>query len=1506
MTTQCQDIRSIFTLLDADTEQPVMGERVRLKGCSVSLGIGAGSSTITLDLVADTCTTVGGVKVYEENDIALPSTGTPVIFTCNNLVFGGIISSLIYTENNSGFDYKVVIIDPKKVLEGVTVLLKGYYCDPIPGVIIANFVNMNKLLEEDVAKCPPRQDFENWPDINNCTNFGNAGGSQGPFLWAVLEKIQAKYNGVLGAFGDAFYTTSARRIYVNLSDLVSLLKRKAPYARTNQANATLTDLIDAACNLIACDYTILLEKLAARVYIIDRTVPPPMNVIKTLVTDSQTSGKLISGSIGRDEIYLPSNRIVLGDNVQYLAELVGTVPEVPEIPPDPPGDLGTPGVPGVPGVDFAMMLGYDLIGEPVRAFGPNFTVEIDIRPIKDILINSLGRTDLPDMFPITEEEILCSGSLIAWRTFGLKDNTLGCLCDRVHDGNNLGFGGRNDGALAGVINAMANLLVAANPLIPIGAAVFAQNCWVAIQGQAADILLRQANEIAAELAIYEWFNNFINAYYGTHWLIPLAEPEGARNHRMICITPLDNITKVESGDRYTLSDEPIEAGYPSPTQLQNGILGLGPGVDTSLFETGDGKISGFGSLERDFTNVRILNEERVIHEIFMGKTDQSNGLTIGRILYQKIETKGTVYKNTLTNTPEILITTPFISMVPQIGPAGLRISNVLRAAQGIFGLDVMRVTNEITNKKSLNVFKVRNAAAGFQKVVIPMKSNIYVYGPWTSTNAVVGSTTIIPDESLNPWTCGGYLEMNTIGQSLADQGIRYSNSEESGSITLAELPGYSINYFLNLGISLDSIVLNYGSGGATTTYSFKQYVQKFGSYQQTMSNMIKKNAAERNQILGGLRKQRLEKIFARNSIQNTLDLIKHPEEGASPGFCLVGRYGTPKQTGLSNKAPEPHVPTPRSECACPDQDPPDPKTDGALVRNSHSTDIHDANDWGSMSHTVEGDLQNYAALSLDAVFAPVSMYGRDNRLPRYATGLSDKILCKSRPSMPPIDQHGFLDIYQPYLNPIINKTELDLLDDRINESDVGVYITRISFGTKIVDVYNALGGDPYDEAEDFGFFALKGPLVLQSWGYDTQGKPIPNQVDVETKACAGSFAKTRLTNKFMKNWLGNPRTWPVAPIDLRYDRDRGVWVSPPADRIVVARLSEALFPNKTAKAELLNPDITTAVPGERRDFLDGYVVDGMDGEDLVPYMKKGASKVTIIIDDYLGVRTEKGTIVYAMRNDQRYIILGSKGLNPGMPRTVVEETPPSGPDKGNWVIKQYEKDSCADCAPTKDDKIICPTDACGLSDCIKDLYGRTLLPVVTTPDLTTGLPTKKPPFKESTSVTIPWGGTKVGDNYVGPFGRELPTNESFASGVLGIDGNGCLKIYPLTSCGIVDPPVTTTINTTPPGGSTAAGGTSTTPTTPVAVPVPTPQTPPVAVAGAIVASEDSGSGFAQNGGNFVVDPPYVFPTPEDICAGVGVNSDGIMGPGGYNDYLDCVRRETEKRFALIRAAQGRD
>ena len=1522
MSTQCQNVQSLFNLLDAETNRPVMGTAIRLKGCSVSMGIGQGSSTMSLDLVADNCV---------DGTIDLPPMGTPVKFNCDKLVFGGIINSLTYTENSSSFDYRMDIVDPKRVLDGVQVMLKTYYCDPIPGAIIANFININKLLEENVAVCPPREDSENWPRINDCTNFGEAGGSQGPFLWKVLQKIQQKYSGGLGAFGDAFYTTSARRIYINMSKLVALLISRAPYARANSLHMSLTELIDMACELLCCDYTILLEGLVATVYLIDRTKAPPINFIKTLFTDAQNSGRLVSGSIGNIEIYAASNRIVIGDSVHYLAEAHNTD-------------------------TFAMMLGHDIHGRPVRVYGPNFTAKIDITPIIDMLGAANLPNNLPPMFEITEEEILCSASLITWRTYGLLDGKENSLCAQVH--NKLGFGDRKDKRLKHVVEAL-DTMTKARAAIPAldakGKDFNLDHHWTTIQGQVGLLLKdetlkpipakRFAELKATEDAIHGWFNRFIDEYYGKHWLIPVNN---------ICITPKDQPLpiKVRQGDRYALTDEPTDSGYPSVNQAF-GMLGLMPGVTTSLFETGDGKISGFGKLRGNYRSIRKINGQDFEHEIFKGKLSAADCMfTVGRkaakkrpaaepapaepdsaepdsaepapvnddeiiTLYQKIQTDGAVYSNLNPRilTGEVLITTEFIPLAPVLPNVGDRLTNSLRATDFLFGSVIAGATKKLPpESKSLNVFKCRNAAAGFESIVIPMKSNVYVYGPWTSTNPVVGSTVVVEDPSLNPWTSGGLNEMQAIGQSLADQGVRYSNVEESGAITLAELPGYSITYFLDQQVLIDSIVLNYGSGGATTSYSFKQHAQKFGSYQQTISNMIRKNAGERNSILKRLRQQRNDRRLGIAKIANTIDLLRHPEQEASPGFCLIGLYNHPIQEGLSTKKPEvptaPAAPTenpipltPEQICAqrCKDpEDPTDPGTEGSKVTNSHDCSIFDANDWSSFSYGEDiNDIQNYAALSLDALFAPVSILGRGDRLPRYTTGLSSKILCKSRPPMPPTDQHPCPDIYQKYLNPILNIAKLDEWDERKNDSDLGVSISRISFGTDLPLIFSALDGR-YDEATDFGFFALKGPLVLQSWGYDTQGKPIPNEVDVEEDVCAGKFAQTRLTNKFMKNWLRNPRTWPVAPIDLRYDRDRGVWVSPPPDRIVVARLSETLSPNMSAKAQLLNPDIT--VSGSTTDFLNGYIVDGNAGEDLVPEMKNGSANSIITIDDYLGVETKSGTIVYAMRNDQRYIILGSSqagGLKSSIPPSSKQSTSTeTGPNKGSYVITQPGDQQCDECKP-KEDEEFCPTDACGLSDCVKDIYGRTLKPVISK----AGETALEPPFKDA-DVTIPWGGTSATE---GPFGRssKLPAYSSFASGVLGIDSEGCLKIYPLTSCGIVDPPVTTPPATTPPGGSPGDGGTINNPTPPVSVPVPTPQAPPVAGGAYSSLVEDSSSGFAQNGGDFVVDPPYVFPTPEDICAGVGLNSDGIMGPGGYNDYLDCVRRETEKRFALIRAAQGR-
>ena len=137
------------------------------------------------------------------------------------------------------------------------------------------------------------------------------------------------------------------------------------------------------------------------------------------------------------------------------------------------------------------------------------------------------------------------------------------------------------------------------------------------------------------------------------------------------------------------------------------------------------------------------------------------------------------------------------------------------------------------------------------------------------------------------------------------------------------------------------------------------------------------------------------------------------------------------------------------------------------------------------------------------------------------------------------------------------------------------------------------------------FVGLRGPIMVHGWGYDLDGYPVPNAanepkevndkgmfkrhkkiqsthadgtavVDSDGNAVyeddynhAGDFPGGSLTaeqlggiisktqnwidnkwtkpvrsDKFFLNWGERPDLWPVGPIDLRWDKERGVWVAP--------------------------------------------------------------------------------------------------------------------------------------------------------------------------------------------------------------------------------------------------------------------------------------------------------------------------------------------------------------------------
>jgi hypothetical protein len=85
--------------------------------------------------------------------------------------------------------------------------------------------------------------------------------------------------------------------------------------------------------------------------------------------------------------------------------------------------------------------------------------------------------------------------------------------------------------------------------------------------------------------------------------------------------------------------------------------------------------------------------------------------------------------------------------------------------------------------------------------------------------------------------------------------------------------------------------------------------------------------------------------------------------------------------------------------------------------------------------------------------------------------------------------------------------------------------------------------------------------MVHAWGYDLEGYPVPNSsgepliVDGnvvldqdnnivyknQVQQSDGSWSKPYKENTFYKGWGQLPGTWPVGPIDLRWDNNARVW-----------------------------------------------------------------------------------------------------------------------------------------------------------------------------------------------------------------------------------------------------------------------------------------------------------------------------------------------------------------------------
>jgi hypothetical protein len=147
---------------------------------------------------------------------------------------------------------------------------------------------------------------------------------------------------------------------------------------------------------------------------------------------------------------------------------------------------------------------------------------------------------------------------------------------------------------------------------------------------------------------------------------------------------------------------------------------------------------------------------------------------------------------------------------------------------------------------------------------------------------------------------------------------------------------------------------------------------------------------------------------------------------------------------------------------------------------------------------------NTAFMSWDGLIRPVSKTGSGG-LPRYPSGIPT----------------GFPNRIN--LDPFQIGHDIEVLGQGNGFQEDGITTERLGYNN------------------DIRFMALRGPLVIGGWGYDTNGYPIPNVQD--SGAPSGVFESGVSSGDFYSGYLSNANTWPVAPVDMRFDRERHVWVA---------------------------------------------------------------------------------------------------------------------------------------------------------------------------------------------------------------------------------------------------------------------------------------------------------------------------------------------------------------------------
>lgn len=1191
---------------------------------SASVGWNEQVSEVTIQLVEDNC---DGAKKYFNSTLSktnfstadpgffgltTPIIGSPTYFRVGDFEFSGLVQSWEETHAQSGNPtYQVKLVDPRAILENSQIIINEY----AGGVgSLYNIINAYGYMETFGIGCP--QYYQVVPGLyvpgdgapdgavfgSPAEAFGGANVNDNGMQW---NKILSAQRILLGSFPrtvnifspygrlafkapSSFPATNMGIMGADVGGLayyfldLNEVPNAPSYWRLNGANVSILDGISQICQDAGCDYFIELIPIVGgvlgpgihkfiKVRTADRFSSPALNSIDAYIGAS--GREVISYNKGRELRNELTQAFVIGGpkNSFYQAEQSD----------DPEGD----GQPDPEEKDDMIIPFFGLNPNNENVFIPErdddgfwvfeaHTVDLAMQ----LATPKYNRAIQATLF-INERELMAASSgFDAWMSWASMYNS------DLWEALSLEIKGVFN--MEQVIEIVKQLQIGGNEM---RAADFP-----AIRKGAFKRHDDNANDFEVAEVGFAWIKKFVDEYYGKQYQVRVPFTCGRKDG--------------ESG-QILISEQPNDGGWTEVTpvlQLEH------PSIFTDFLTLGDNRLGAFSR----FDNIKGLE---------LSNLDVNQFVTTNNKAWIKLGVKEEyvyVDKNTLFS-PRAIVTLP--QTIRQIEDtehlqqawAGLvlLLTNFAKkgGAGGVVGDPKAAARIKQVQHKMGAVqthLNMANRAEMPDAVAFGIKSNVLTYGPWGAIGAV-GGVQVTHDEGLVPWEYGGFTVLNLAGNATANEGITNQQVAEEGQVTVAGYPDVplgaellsadaggpfsgggnnlvenrnavagvtnGITYYgatigsMNgaFGPNITGITTQVGPDGLQTTYNLKTWTPKFGRFQKGNAARLKQMG--RNRLMAN----KQLRAFALHRIKQAHIALLDQLAGERKGIIL--------DKGFWAEAKTPH------------------EILGGQIIDWHAG-AYDRPLVATMS-TVESpvelaeEYEEKAFMSLDGLLRPVSM-DYSGALPPYAKKTSNCQITHNRGAQPPIDKAGEagnldqynLDIDIDYLNPFSNPSRIgvraELPTNRTDTPDHGHDIEFIARGTgldselpdnsmmmPIEGWHIAEDTKDSDHSRDYRMMALRGPLLMQGWGYDLDGFPIPNKVDNVPDAEMGIFEDENLECKFIDNVLRKSRTWPVGPVDLRWDRARAVWTIPQY-RCVVAKLECDICPKGSGLAsQTSGPDL---------------------------------------------------------------------------------------------------------------------------------------------------------------------------------------------------------------------------------------------------------------------------------------------------------------------------------------------